>query len=90
MTFLERLQGSFAQFAEFVPALFGALIILFAGYLLAKLIERGTDRLLQRLGLNRWLERGGVLQAVERTGWKPPPGGSSAPPRAILILRSRR
>ena len=51
MTFLERLQSSFAQFAEFVPALFGALIILFAGYLLAKLIERG-----------------GVMQAVERSG----------------------
>ena len=68
MTFLERLQGSFAQFAEFVPALFGALIILFAGYLLAKLIERGTERLFRRLRLNYLLERGGVMQAVERSG----------------------
>jgi hypothetical protein len=68
MTFLQRLQGSFAQFAEFVPALFGALIILFAGYLLAKLIERGTERLLRRLRLNYLLERGGVMQAVERSG----------------------
>ena len=68
MTFLERLQGSFTQFAEFVPALFGALIILFAGYLLAKLIERGTERLFRRLRLNYLLERGGVMQAVERSG----------------------
>jgi hypothetical protein len=68
MTFLERLQSSFAQFAEFVPALFGALIILFAGYLLAKLIERGTERLLRRMRLNYLLERGGVMQAVERSG----------------------
>ena len=68
MTFLERLQGSFAQFAEFVPALFGALIILFAGYLLAKLIERGTERLFRRMRLNYLLERGGVMQAVERSG----------------------
>jgi hypothetical protein len=68
MTFLERLQSSFAQFAEFVPALFGALIILFAGYLLAKLVERGTERLLRRMRLNYLLERGGVMQAVERSG----------------------
>src|SRR5688500_19923976 len=68
MTFIERLQSSFGQFAEFVPALFGALIILFAGYLLAKLIERGTERLFRRMRLNYLLERGGVLQAVERSG----------------------
>lgn len=68
MTFLERLQDSFAQLAEIVPAMAGALIILFAGYLLAKLVEKGVERLLRRLHLNRWLERGGVLEAVERTG----------------------
>ncbi|MBK6486689.1 MAG: hypothetical protein IPF98_07445 [Gemmatimonadetes bacterium] len=40
MTFLERLQDSFAQLADIVPALGGALIILFAGYLMAKLVEK--------------------------------------------------
>ncbi|HEX6535978.1 MAG TPA: mechanosensitive ion channel [Gemmatimonadaceae bacterium] len=73
MEFLERVQNSFLQLADYVPALIGALVILFAGYLLAKLIERGTDRLLARLGLNEWLERGGVLDAVERTGWRRSP-----------------
>src|SRR5215217_5635159 len=68
MNFVERLQSSFTQFAEFVPALFGALIILFAGYLLAKLVERGTERLFRRMRLNYLLERGGVMQAVERSG----------------------
>lgn len=68
MTFLERLQESFAQLAEIVPALLGALVILFAGYLLAKLIEKGSERFLRRVHLNQWLERGGVLDAVERTG----------------------
>jgi hypothetical protein len=51
-----------------VPALLGALIILFAGYLLAKLVEKGVERLLRRLRFNRLLERGGVMEAVERTG----------------------
>ncbi|HWG52997.1 MAG TPA: hypothetical protein VN677_06815 [Gemmatimonadaceae bacterium] len=73
MDFWTRLQNSFLQVADYVPALIGALVILFAGYLLAKLIERGADRLLARMGLNRWLERGGVLDAVERTGWRRAP-----------------
>lgn len=68
VTFLERLQDSFAQLADIVPALGGALIILFAGYLMAKLVEKGADRILRKLRLNQWLERGGVLEAVERTG----------------------
>ncbi len=66
--FFDRLRESFLQLGQYIPALLGALIILFAGYLLAKLLERGTDRLLSLLGLDRWLERGGVLEAVERTG----------------------
>ncbi len=66
--FFERLRQSFLQLGQYIPPLVGALIILFAGYLLAKLLEKGTDRLLSAIGLNRWLERGGVLDAVERTG----------------------
>jgi hypothetical protein len=56
--FLDRLSHSFAQLAERLPALAGALLILFAGYLLARLAGRGVDRLLARAGLNRWLLRG--------------------------------
>ncbi len=67
-TFTERLEQSFALLGEFVPALFGALVILFAGYLVAKVIEKGTSRLLRRMHLNQLLERGGVMQAVERSG----------------------
>ncbi|MGQ0764763.1 MAG: mechanosensitive ion channel family protein [Gemmatimonadota bacterium] len=68
MAFLERLQTSFAQLAEIVPALLGALIILFAGYLLGKVVEKGTERLLRRIRFNAMLQRGGVMEAVERTG----------------------
>jgi hypothetical protein len=68
VSFAQRLQESFAQLGEIVPALLGALIILFAGYLLAKLIEKGVERLLRRIRLNALLERGGVMDAVERTG----------------------
>ncbi len=73
MDFLDRLRDAFAQLAQYIPFLAGALVILFAGYLLAKLLERSTDRLLTRLGVNRFLERGGVLDAVERTGYRRKP-----------------
>lgn len=63
-----RLQQSLAPVAEFAPALLAALVVLFAGYLLAKLVQRGTARLLRRLRLNEALARGGVLHAVERSG----------------------
>src|SRR3954464_10243115 len=69
MNFGDRLQTSFSQvFGDIVPALLGALIILFAGYLLAKVLEKLVERFLRRIRLNRMLERGGGMQAVERAG----------------------
>ena len=69
VNFADRLSSSFAQvFGDIVPALLGALVILFAGYLLAKVLERLVERFLRRIHLNRMLERGGVMQAVERSG----------------------
>lgn len=65
---MERLQLSLAELGEFIPALFGALVILFAGYLLAKLVQKGSDRFLRRMKLNDVLARGGLVQAMERTG----------------------
>ncbi len=66
--FADRLQESLAQLWEFVPALVGATIVLFAGYLLAKLVQKGVGRLLRRVHLNDVLRKGGVIQAVDRTG----------------------
>ena len=69
MDFRDRLQSSFITvFGELVPAMLGALVILLAGYLLAKLVERLIVRLLRRLRVNQLLERGGVMDAVERGG----------------------
>src|SRR5262245_56664194 len=66
---VDRLQVSSARIlTQVLPSLLGALVILFAGYLLAKVLERLTERLMCRIHLNRILERGGVTQAVERSG----------------------
>lgn len=67
MNFLERLQDSFAQFWEYIPALFGAFVVLLAGYLLAKLVQKGAARALRRLHLNDVLKKGGVVP-LERAG----------------------
>jgi hypothetical protein len=69
VNFGDRLQTSFSQvFGQLALPLLGALVILFAGYLLAKVLEKLTERLLRRIRLNYLLERGGVTQAVERSG----------------------
>ena len=68
LSFTDRLQESFSQLYQYVPALVGALVILFAGYLLARLFEKGTEKVLRRIRFNHLLERGGVMDAVERAG----------------------
>src|ERR1043165_794906 len=67
--FGDRLQlGAANVLGQVLPALLGALGILFAGYLLAKVLEKLVERGLRRIRLNHLLERGGVIQAVERSG----------------------
>ena len=61
-------RASRGVFGQTLPALLGALVILFAGYLLAKVLEKLTERGLRRIRLNQLLVRGGVIQAVERSG----------------------
>ena len=68
LTFTERLRSSVLQVVEYIPALFGALVILFAGYLLARVVERAVDRVLRRIRFDALLERGGVMEVVERSG----------------------
>src|SRR5687767_14003437 len=68
-SFIERLQSSFAEvFGGLIPNLLGTLDIVFAGYLLAKLLERLADKALRSIGLNNMLARAGLMEAVERSG----------------------
>jgi hypothetical protein len=64
-----RLQHGFAQLGDYVVPLVGAAVIVFTGYLVAALLERLTLRLLRRVRLNTLLERGGVMGAVDRSGF---------------------
>ena len=65
---IERLRAGFDQLGAILPAFFGALLILVAGYFIARLIERWTDGLLNRLNFNKMADAGGISEAVGRTG----------------------
>jgi hypothetical protein len=64
----ERLLVGTDQILRVLPAFLGAAAILFAGYVLARLVERWTDALLKRLNFNKVAEAGGLSEAMERSG----------------------
>src|SRR4051794_10888941 len=53
--------------ATFVPKLLGFLVILAVGYIIAKVISKVVDKLLERAGFDRAVERGGVKKALEKS-----------------------
>jgi hypothetical protein len=64
----QRLEDGILQIVAFLPHLAAALGILLAGYAVAKMVERGTDVLLHRVGFDRWMREGGVTEALSRAG----------------------
>jgi Conserved TM helix len=65
--FRDGLGDAWASIAEFIPKLIGFLLILIIGYFVAKAIARVLDRVLERVGFDRWVERGGVKRALARS-----------------------
>jgi Conserved TM helix len=61
------LTEAWERVATFVPKLLGFLLILVVGYFVAKLLARVVDRLLERVGFDRWVERGTLKGALERS-----------------------
>ncbi|HEX5386159.1 MAG TPA: hypothetical protein VFW66_05625 [Gemmatimonadales bacterium] len=64
----ERLIIGAQQVGAVLPALLGAVLILFAGYFLARQVQRWVDDILKRIDFNRMAHAGGLDQAVERAG----------------------
>lgn len=53
-----------AAAATFVPKFIGFLLILVIGYFVAKAVEKVVDGLLERVGFDKYVERGGVRKAL--------------------------
>jgi hypothetical protein len=61
------IEDAWADVAEFVPKLVGFLLVLLIGYFVAKTIAKIADRLLERVGFDKAVERGGIRRAMERS-----------------------
>jgi hypothetical protein len=58
--FTDGLGDAWAAVAAFLPKLIGFFLILLIGYFIAKAITKVLDRVLERVGFDRAVERGGV------------------------------
>jgi hypothetical protein len=60
---------AWAAVAAFLPKLVGFLLVLLIGYFVAKTVARIIGRVLERVGFNRAVERGGITRVLERTDY---------------------
>ena len=68
--FTQSFAASVSEVVSFFPTLFEAVLLLFLGFLLAKLVGAATTRLLQLFGLDRLLGRTAIQTLLERSGTK--------------------
>ena len=61
------LQDALRSVALFVPKLVAFLLILIIGILVAKAIGKGIDKILERVGFDRAVERGGIKRALAQS-----------------------
>ena len=59
--------SAWSNVITFVPKLAAALLIILAGYLIAKVVASVLNRVLERVGFDRAVERGGIRQALARS-----------------------
>jgi Conserved TM helix len=65
--FEQGFQDAWTRIATFIPKLVGFLVILLIGYVVAKLLSRLVEQLLERVGFDRWVERGSLKSALDRS-----------------------
>jgi hypothetical protein len=63
----EGVQNAWERIAVFVPKFIAFLLILAIGYFVAKLLAKIVNSALERVGFDRWVERGGIRRALEKS-----------------------
>lgn len=63
------------KFANFIPNLIGALVIVMIGFLVARLLDALLSRLLAKLGLDRLMQGTGINKIMARAGIRVPVSG---------------
>jgi hypothetical protein len=67
----DALQNGLSTVATFVPKLLLFLVILVVGILVAKLLSKAVNAVLERVGFDRAIERGGVGRVMEKSTYDP-------------------
>ena len=67
----ERLLIGWGELAVVLPGLLAAALIMFAGYFVARQLQRWTDRTLERLHFKRLADAGGFTEAAGRVRLDP-------------------
>ncbi len=65
--FRSGMDESWNRVATFVPKFLAFLVILIIGYFIAKAVEKLLDKVLQRVGFDRLVERGGIKTALAKS-----------------------
>jgi hypothetical protein len=63
--------SAWSNVISFVPKLAAAVVIMVVGYLLARVVARVLNKVLERVGFDRAVERGGLKQALARSSYDP-------------------
>ena len=83
---LERLRIGAEQLAFLLPPILAALVLLVAGYFLARQVQRWVDATLLRLNFKAVADAGGITEAVARTGKRLDPGSAVAKLAFWLVM----
>src|SRR5215203_752132 len=65
------IESAWSNIATFIPKLLAALVILLVGYIVAKAVAGILNKVLERVGFDRVVERGGVRQVLARSKYDP-------------------
>ena len=69
----QPLQDAIGVFLTYIPQIIGAIIILIVGYIIGKALQALVTRILEGVGFEDWMERGGVKQFFDRAGTRQTP-----------------
>ena len=65
----QGLNETWYRVAAFVPKLVGFVVIVFLGDVLAMVLARKVDRVLERIGFDGWVQRGSLGELSRAPAW---------------------
>lgn len=82
----ESFENIVGNLIELLPKVLLFLVILLVGWIIAKLLEKAVDALLERVGFDRLVERGGVGRMMSHSGYDPSSLAAKLVYLAVLII----